>query len=79
MLKKEVCFEFYYRDRIFVAVTEFLVRMKVLLFKKVGTLQLSSKCLRQSRFKLFVCLFDLCLFCFVGFLYLLVSGKGCGL
>ena len=28
---------------------------------------------------LFVRLFDLCLFCFVGFLFLLVSGKGCGL
>ena len=30
-------------------------------------------------FVLFVCLFDLCLFGFVGFLFLLVSGKGCGL
>ena len=28
---------------------------------------------------LFVCLFDLCLFGFVGFLFLLGSGKGCGL
>ena len=28
---------------------------------------------------LFICLFDLCLFGFVGFLFLLVSGKGCGL
>ena len=27
----------------------------------------------------FVRLFDLCLFGFVGFLFLLVSGKGCGL
>ena len=27
----------------------------------------------------FCCLFDLCLFGFVGFLFLLVSGKGCGL
>ena len=27
----------------------------------------------------FVRLFDLCLFVFVGFLFLLVSGKGCGL
>ena len=26
-----------------------------------------------------VCLFDLCLFGFVGFLFLFVSGKGCGL
>ena len=29
--------------------------------------------------ELFVRLFDLCLFGFVGFLFLLVSGKGCGL
>ena len=28
---------------------------------------------------LFIRLFDLCLFGFVGFLFLLVSGKGCGL
>ena len=28
---------------------------------------------------LFVRLFDLCLFGFIGFLFLLVSGKGCGL
>ena len=28
---------------------------------------------------LFVCFIDLCLFGFVGFLFLLVSGKGCGL
>ena len=27
----------------------------------------------------FIRLFDLCLFDFVGFLFLLVSGKGCGL
>ena len=30
-------------------------------------------------FGLFVRLFDLCLFDFVGFFFLLVSGKGCGL
>ena len=28
---------------------------------------------------LFVCLIDLCLFGFVGFLFLLMPGKGCGL
>ena len=28
---------------------------------------------------LFICLFDLCLFGLVGFLFLLVFGKGCGL
>ena len=34
---------------------------------------------RELILVLFVCLFDLCLFGFVGFLFLLVSGKGCGL
>ena len=34
---------------------------------------------REVILMLFVRLFDLCLFGFVGFLFLLVSGKGCGL
>ena len=34
---------------------------------------------RELILVLFVYLFDLCLFGFVGFLFLLVSGKGCGL
>ena len=34
---------------------------------------------RELILVLFVCLFDLCLFGFVGFLFLLVSGKGCDL
>ena len=34
---------------------------------------------RELILVLFVLLFDLCLFGFVGFLFLLVSGKGCGL
>ena len=34
---------------------------------------------RELVLVLFVRLFDLCLFGFVGFLFLLVSGKGCGL
>ena len=34
---------------------------------------------RELILVLFVVLFDLCLFGFVGFLFLLVSGKGCGL
>ena len=34
---------------------------------------------RELILVLFVRLFDLCLFRFVGFLFLLVSGKGCGL
>ena len=34
---------------------------------------------RLPRSVLFVHLFNLCLFGFVGFLFLLVSGKGCGL
>ena len=34
---------------------------------------------RDLNLVLFVRLFDLCLFGFIGFLFLLVSGKGCGL
>ena len=34
---------------------------------------------RELILELFARLFDLCLFGFVGFLFLLVSGKGCGL
>ena len=34
---------------------------------------------RELILVLFVHLFDLCLFGFIGFLFLLVSGKGCGL
>ena len=34
---------------------------------------------RELIFVLFLRLIDLCLFGFVGFLFLLVSGKGCGL
>ena len=34
---------------------------------------------RLGKRELFVHLFDLCLFGFVGFLFLLESGKGCGL
>ena len=34
---------------------------------------------RELILVLFVCLIDLCLFEFVGFLFLLMSGKGCGL
>ena len=34
---------------------------------------------RELILVLFVCLIDLCLFGYVGFLFLLMSGKGCGL
>ena len=34
---------------------------------------------RELILVLFVCLIDLCFFAFVGFLFLLMSGKGCGL
>ena len=34
---------------------------------------------RELILVIFVCLFDLCLFGFVGFLFFLVSWKGCGL
>ena len=43
------------------------------------TLQLPRLGKRELILVLFVRLFDLCLFGFVGFLFLLMSGKGCGL
>ena len=46
------------------------------LFNELGWEELSS---RRRKHKLFVRLFGLCLFRFVGFLFLLGSGKGCGL
>ena len=43
-------------------------------------LALREPCLgkRELILVLFVCLFDLCYFGYVGFLFILVSGKGCG-
>ena len=42
---------FYYKFRLFAVGTEVLVRMTFERFKRVDSLYLSSKCLRQSRFK----------------------------
>ena len=50
-----------------------------LCFLVLLTLRLPRLGKRELILVLFVRLFDLCLFGFVGFLFLLVSGKGCGL
>ena len=50
-----------------------------LCFSVLLALQLPRLGKRQLILVIFVCLFDLCLFGFVCFLFLLVSGKGCGL
>ena len=51
----------------------------LLCFSVLLALQLSRLGKRELILVLFVRLFDLCVFGFVGFLFLLVSGKGCGL
>ena len=51
----------------------------VLVFFSPFRLRLPRLGKRELILVLFVGLFDLCLFGFVGFLFLLVSGKGCGL
>ena len=51
----------------------------VLCFSVLLALRLPRLGRRELILVLFVRLFDLCLFGFVGFLFLLVSGKGCGL
>ena len=48
-------------------------------FSVLLALRLSRLGKRELILVLFVCLIDLCLFGFVGFLFLLMSGKGCGL
>ena len=50
-----------------------------LCFSVLLALQLPHLWKRELILELYVCLFDLCLFGFVCFLFLLVSGKGCGL
>ena len=50
-----------------------------LCFSVLLVLQLPRLGKRELILVLLVRLFDLCLFGFVGFLFLLVSGKGCGL
>ena len=51
----------------------------VILFLCFSVLRLPRLAKRELILVLFVRLFDLCLFGFVSFLFLLVSGKGCGL
>ena len=51
----------------------------VLVFFSPLALRLPRLGKRELILVLFVCLIDLCLFGFVGFLFLLMSGKGCGL
>ena len=51
----------------------------VLVFFSPFSIAITSLGKRELVLVLFVRLFDLCLFGFVGFLFLLVSGKGCGL
>ena len=53
--------------------------MLFLCFSVLLVLRLSRLGKRELILVLFVRLFGLCLFRFVGFLFLLVSGKGCGL
>ena len=50
-----------------------------LCFSVLFVLRLPRLGKRELILVLFIRLFDLCLFGFVGFLFLLVSGKGCGL
>ena len=50
-----------------------------LCFSVLFALRLPRLGKRELILALFVRLIDLCLFGFVGFLFLLVSGKGCGL
>ena len=50
-----------------------------LCFSVLLVLQLPRLGKSEQILVLFVRLFDLCLFRFVGFLFFLVSGKGCGL
>ena len=51
----------------------------LLCFSVLLVLRLPRLGKRELILVFFVCLFDLCLFGFVGFLFLLGSGKGCGL
>ena len=51
----------------------------VLVFSVLLALRLHRLGKRELILVLFVRLFDLCLFGFISFLFLLVSGKGCGL
>ena len=51
----------------------------VLVFFSLFSIEITSRLKKELILVLFVRLFGLCLFRFVGFLFLLGSGKGCGL
>ena len=51
----------------------------VLVFFSRFSIAITSLGEERANLNAFVCLIDLCLFGFVGFLFLLMSGKGCGL
>ena len=51
----------------------------VLVFFSPFSIAITSLGEERANLSAFVRLFDLCLFGFVGFLFLLESGKGCGL
>ena len=51
----------------------------VLVFFSPFSIAITSLGVERANLSAFRTLFDLCLFGFVGFLFLLVSGKGCGL
>ena len=57
----------------------YLVSFCSCVFSVLLALRLTRLGKRELILVLFVRLFNLCLFGFVGFLFLLVSGKGCGL
>ena len=70
------CFVVYSTRRFVVCLT---VCHFVLVFSVLLALRLPRLGKRDLILVLFVRLFDVCLFGFVGFLFLLVSRKGCGL
>ena len=71
----------YNRTRAYEAIRcmSYLVQFCTCVFSVLLALRLPRLGKRELILVLFVRLIDLCLFGFVGFLFLLVSGKGCGL
>ena len=55
------------------------MRRRICVFSDVLALRLPHLGKRELILVLIIRLFDLCLFGFVGFLFVLMSGKGCGL
>ena len=71
------CFAVYSAGRFVVCLT--LCHFVLVCFSVLLALRLPRLGKRELILVFFVCLIDLCLFEFVGFLFLLMSGKGCGL